>query len=133
FLVVPRGGTAVFPVDVQREEYGGPVEVTALTSLAKVGAAVTSVPGAQVPQALVTLTTAADARQGAGWFAVTARARIGGRDVLRYADLTALYDAPPGLRPNQGHFFFLRPLPRVLTRRIALLITDPAPFSLEVP
>ena len=61
------------------------------------------------------------------------RAQIGGREVRRYADLTSLYDAPPGLRPNQGHFFFLRPLPHIVTRRIALVITEPAPFTLEGP
>jgi len=91
------------------------------------------VPGGQVNQTLVTLSVSPDVKENAGWFTIVGRAQIGGREVRRYADLTSLYDAPPGLRPNQGHFFFLRPLPHIVTRRIALVITEPAPFTLEGP
>ena len=53
--------------------------------------------------------------------------------MTKSADVAHLYDAPGGLRPNQGHFFFLRPLPAVLGHRIAILVTEPAPFTLELP
>jgi hypothetical protein len=133
FLTVPRGGTAAIAVDVLRDEYGGPVEVTVSNGPTKVRAATALVPGPQVTQALVTVTTAADATEGASWILVSGQAQIGGETVRRFVDLAPLYDAPPGLRPDQGHFYFLRPIPPVVTRRIALLITTPAPFALEGP
>src|SRR5262249_24327283 len=64
--------------------------------------------------------------EGAGWFVVTGRAQIAGREVCRTAELTSLYGVPQ-------YFSSLRPLPCVVTRRIPLLITEPAPFVLECP
>jgi hypothetical protein len=87
-------------------------------------------PNPQATRCVVTLSAPADAAATAGWFTVTGRAKVGDQQVVRAADLTALYDAPAGLRPNQGHFFFLRPVPWVVRHRIPFLITEPAPFTL---
>jgi hypothetical protein len=69
----------------------------------------------------------------AGWFSIIGRAQIGDRRVEQSADLTSVYDAPAGLQPRQGHFFFLRPLPPVVLHRIPFLVTKPSPFTLACP
>lgn len=133
FLTVPRGGTVVFGVDVLRDQYDGRVDVTAAGTLDGVSFSSGSVIGGGVTRAVVAVSAPADLTDTRGWFVVRGRAQVNDIQIRRIADLTSLYDAPPGLRPNQGHFFFLRPLPPVVARRFALIVTEPAPFALEVP
>jgi hypothetical protein len=130
YLVVPRGGTAVFPVEVKRDGYNGPLELEAESSVPGLQTSIQQVLGPAAARAVVTFTAPAEAPEVAGWFTVTARATIGGREVVQTADLTPVYDAPAGLQPRQGHFFFLRPLPPVVLHRIPLLVTGPPPFTL---
>ncbi len=131
FLAVPRGGTGVLAVDVMRESYDGPVDVTSWSSLASLPASRCRVSGSQASRTLVTLTAPADHGETVGWLVVTGRAPMGDQTVHRTAELTKLYDPPGGTPANQGHFFFLRPLPPVVLRRIPVLVTEPAPFALQ--
>jgi hypothetical protein len=133
FLTVPRGGTGVFGFDVLRDQFDGPVHLTASSIPTGAYASAGSVEGLGTTRAVVTVTAPADFTEVTGWFVITGRAQLGDREFCRSADLSSLCDAPAGLRPNQGHFFFLRPLPAVLTHRIALVVAEPAPFALDLP
>jgi len=131
YLTVPRGGAAAFAVEVKRDRYAGPLDLVTDCTVAGLRAAGRQFAGPRSARAVVTVSATPDAPEGTGWFTVSGRAAIAGREVTQTADLTARYDAPPGLRPNQGHFFFLRPLPAVVLRRIPVLVTEPAPFALR--
>ena len=131
-LAVPRG-TAVLGVDVSRDGYAGPVGVTAFSAERRVVASTSRVPGSHVGRALVTISVPEDFPMGAVWIGVEGQATIGGREVHRVADLTSFYDAPAGLLPHQGPFFFLRPLPAVILHRLPVVVTTPAPFTLNAP
>jgi hypothetical protein len=130
FVAVPRGGTAALVVEIQRDRLGGPLDLAVEGTTAGLRTRGQRLPNSQATRCVVTLSAPADVEATAGWFTVTGRAKVGDQQFVRLADLTALYDAPPGLRPNQGHFFFLRPVPWVVRHRIPFLITEPAPFTL---
>jgi hypothetical protein len=130
FVAVPRGGTAALVLEIQRDRLGGPLDLAVEGAAPGLRTRGQRPPNAQARRCVVTLSAPAGAAPTAGWFTVTGRAKAGDRQVVRAADLTALYDAPAGLRPNQGHFFFLRPVPWVVRHRIPFLVTDPAPFTL---
>jgi hypothetical protein len=133
YLVVPRGGTGIFTLDVKRDRYTGPLDLMVEGTLPNVQATLGRVPGPSATHALVAFTAPDDMPETAGWFSVAARAVIGGHEITEAVDLTSLYDAPGGLRPTQGHFYFLRPLPQVVRHRIALKVTEPVPFTLTWP
>jgi hypothetical protein len=130
FVAVPRGGTAILVLEIKRDRLNGPLDLAVESTASGLRTRGQRLPNAQATRCVVTLSAPADAATTAGWFTVTGRAKVGDQQVAGAVDLTALYDAPAGLRPNQGHFFFLRPVPWVVRHRIPFLITETAPFTL---
>src|SRR5262249_4261141 len=82
FVAVPRGGTAALVLEIQRDRFAGPLELAVEGAVPALQTRGQRLPNSQAPRCVVTLSAPADTADTVGWFTVTARAKVGDRQVV---------------------------------------------------